>query len=103
MKKLLNILILLLLFTLSGCDGASAKHKPAVSACGSSSVLRSYPSEGCDIIQLNKTMPGEVPINATFDYTIKVTNVTDMTVANVVVTENIPGNLNVKNANPEKC
>jgi uncharacterized repeat protein (TIGR01451 family) len=102
MKKLPNILILLLLFTLSGCGGleASSKHKPAVSACGPSTVSRSYPCEGCGIIRVYKTMPGEVPINATFNYTIKVTNVTDMTVANVVVTENIPGNLNVKNANP---
>jgi len=45
-------------------------------------------------------MPGEVQLNAPFDYTIKVTNVTDMAVTNVVVTENIPDNLSVKNTNP---
>ena len=147
MRKLLNILILLLLFTLAGCYScqswnnlwgkgpvepgsehkfffdkdcrlvakapakpapapvrpkpAPVKPKPApVSECGPSTVLRSYPCEGCGIIQLNKTMPGEVQLNAPFDYTIKVTNVTDMAVANVVVTENIPGNFSVKNAKP---
>ena len=138
MRKLLNILILLLLFTLAGCYSCKSYHsfwgtgpvepgcehkfffdkdcrpiaktpakpapvkpKPApVSECGPSNVLRSYPCEACGIIQLNKTMPGEVQLNAPFDYTIKVTNVTDMAVTNVVVTENIPGNLSVKNANP---
>ncbi len=136
MRKLLNILILLLLFTLSGCYSCQswnnlwgkgpvepgceekfffdkdcrliAKAKPApvkpkpapVSGCGPSTVSRSYPCEGCDIIQLNKTMPGEVQLNAPFDYTIKVTNVTDMDVTDVVITENIPSNLSVKNADP---
>lgn len=140
MRKLLNILILLLAFVLSGCYScksyhsfwgtgpvepgceekfffdkdcrpiakAPAKPTPApvkpktvpVSECGPSTVSRGYPCEGCGIIQLNKTMPSEVQLNAPFDYTIKVTNVTDMTVVNVVVTENIPGNLNIKNANP---
>jgi len=77
------------------------KPKPApVSECGPSAVSRSYPCEGCDIIQLNKTMPGEVQLNAQFDYIIKVTNPTDMAVADVVVIENIPGNLSVKSTNP---
>jgi len=138
MRKLLNILILLLLFTLSGCYScqswnnlwgkgpvepgcehkfffdkdcrllaqapakpAAAPVKPApVSECGPSTVSRSYPCEGYEIIQLNKTMPGEVQLNAPFDYTIEVTNVTDMDVANVVIVENIPGNFVAKNAEP---
>jgi len=79
----------------------SPKPKPApVSECGPSTVSRSYPCGGCEIIQLNKTMPGEVQLNAQFDYTIKVANVTGMTVADVVVTENIPSNFSVKNSTP---
>ena len=76
------------------------RKKAPMTECGPYAVSRSYPCEGCEVIQLNKTMPGEVQLNAKFDYTIKVMNVTDMTVSNVVVAENIPGNLNVKNANP---
>jgi uncharacterized repeat protein (TIGR01451 family) len=76
------------------------KPKPVASACGPSTVLRNYPCQDCAVIQLNKTMPGEVQLNAPFDYTINVTNTTDMTVADVVVTENIPVNLSVKNADP---
>jgi uncharacterized repeat protein (TIGR01451 family) len=45
-------------------------------------------------------MPREVQLNALFNYTINVMNATDMDVTDVVVTENIPGNLNVKNTNP---
>lgn len=78
------------------------KPKPApVSECGPSNVVRSYPCRGCDIIHLNKTMPEEVQLKSHFDYTIKVTNVTDMTVADVVVTEEIPENFSFKDANPE--
>ena len=145
MRKLINISIFLLLFTLSGCyscksyyelkgspslpppqiagkfywseeckDWAAAqiKHPPVAKAppvlrktkpmteCGAYTVSRSYPYTGCDIIRLEKIMPSEVQLNAPFDYTINVTNMTDMTVDNVVITENIPDNLNVKNANP---
>jgi uncharacterized repeat protein (TIGR01451 family) len=138
MRKILNIMLVGLVFVLGGCYSCESYHKwkgtgpvppevaekwffdrncspiakakpapapvkpkPApVSGCGPSTVSRSYPCEGCEIIQLNKTMPGEVQLNAQFDYTIKVTNATDMTVANVVVTENIPGNLSVKSTNP---
>lgn len=139
MRKLLNILIPLLVLTLSGCYSCQSwnnlwgkgpvepgceekfffdkdckplakpmpkpkpvpvKPRPVVTGCGPSTVLRSYPCEGCGVIQLNKTMPGEVQLNAPFNYTITVKNMTDMDVTNVVVTENIPGNLSVKNATP---
>jgi uncharacterized repeat protein (TIGR01451 family) len=49
---------------------------------------------------LNKNMPSEVQLNAPFDYSIKVANMTDMDVANVVVTENIPSNFKVTNTSP---
>ena len=78
-----------------------ARPKPVlVSGCGPATVSRSYPCQGCEVIQLHKAMPGETQLNAPFDYTIKVTNMTDMDVANVVVTENISGNLSVKNTDP---
>ena len=77
------------------------KPKPVpVSKCGASTVSMGYPCDACTIIQLNKTMPTEVLINEPFNYTIKATNVTDTTVVDVMVTENIPANLSIKNANP---
>jgi len=148
MKKLLTILILVLLFVLSGCYScgsyhkwkgtgtppswiedkvywspeckvwaaslkepapapveskpATVKPKPApASECGPFTVSRSYPCGGCGVIQLDKTMPKEVQLNAPFDYTIKVANLTDMMVADIVVTENLPGNFKFSKANPD--
>jgi uncharacterized repeat protein (TIGR01451 family) len=75
--------------------------KPAPTGlCGPSEVSRSYPCEGCEIIRLHKTMPTQAQLNAPFNYVIEVINATDMDVDDVVVTENIPANLTVKNANP---
>ena len=133
MKKALNILIVVLLFSLSGCYSckswnafwgtgpvepdcaekffldkdcrpiAKTQVKPAptpapVSDCGPSTGSRSYPCGGCGVIQLDKTMPREVQLNAPFDYTIKVTNLTDTMVADVVVTENLPNNFKFSRA-----
>jgi len=141
MKKLLTVLILVLLFVLSGCYSCDSYHKwkgtgtppswlkekpywspeckawaasqkipapapveskPApVSECGPFTVSRSYPCGSCGVIQLDKTMPREVHLNAPFDYTIKVANLTDMMVTNVVVTESLPGNFKFSKAEPE--
>lgn len=77
------------------------KPKPApVTECGPSMVSRSYPCGGCGVIRLDKTMPGEVQLNAPFDYTIKVTNLTDTMVTDVVVTESLPDNFKFTRATP---
>ncbi len=72
----------------------------ATTSCGPASVTMDYPCQNCSIIRLDKVMPSEVLLNSPFDYSIKVTNVTDMIVANVVVKEHIPGNLSIKETNP---
>lgn len=59
-----------------------------------------YPSPDYGIIQLDKVMPQEVELNRLFDYTIKVTNLTDMNLTNVLVTENIPHNFRFAGSNP---
>jgi len=79
---------------------APAKPKPAPSACGPSTVSGSYLNGSSGAIKLDKIMPSEVRLNAPFDYSITVTNITDMDVADVVVTENIPGNFSTKSTNP---
>jgi uncharacterized repeat protein (TIGR01451 family) len=59
-----------------------------------------YPSADYGIIQLDKVTPQEVELNRLFDYTIKVTNLTDMTLTNILVTEEIPRNFRFSGANP---
>jgi len=140
MRKLLNVLIPILLFLLSGCYSCKSwnyfwgtgrvdpdcaeklffdkdcrpivkahpappppkpKPAPVVNKCGPFTVSRSYPCEGCGVIQVHKNMPREVQLNAPFDYTIKVTNLTNMMVADVVLTENLPNNFKFTKASPE--
>jgi uncharacterized repeat protein (TIGR01451 family) len=80
---------------------APAKPKPAaVSECGSPTVSRSYPCGSCGIIRLDKTMPSEVQLNAPFNYTIEVTNLSGTRVTDVVVTEHIPDSFKFTSAAP---
>lgn len=66
----------------------------------SSSVSMIYPSVDCGIIQLDKRMPKEVQVDEPFEYVIKVTNLTDVPFANVVITEDLPDNFSLANTNP---
>ena len=68
--------------------------------CGPSAISRGYPYGAGEVIELSKAMPDEVKLNSQFKYSIKVTNVTDMVVNDVVVTENIPDGLKVESASP---
>ncbi len=52
------------------------------------------------VILLEKTAPEEVIVGNAFDYKIRVTNIGDQTLNNVVLTENVPGAFNVMNAQP---
>lgn len=72
----------------------------AVSESGSSTVSRTYPWAECGLVQLDKAMPKEVGLNALFGYTIKVTNLTDTTLTDIVVTEELPSNFKFTSANP---
>ena len=72
----------------------------AISESGSSIVSRAYPWPECGVVQLDKFMPKEVGLNRAFDYTIKVTNLTDTTLTDIVVTEDLPGNFRFISANP---
>ena len=61
-------------------------------------VSRTYPSH--DAIQLEKVTPEDVQLGALFDYSIKVKNLTDMPLDDVVVVEHIPNGFNFTNATP---
>lgn len=68
--------------------------KPVVaeSQCGPYIVSRIYPCDCCGEIKLDKTMPKQVQVNAPFEYTIKLTNLTDTMIADVQVTERLSKN-----------
>ncbi len=71
---------------------------PKAGACGNYTVTRDYQSSGA--IRLVKSMPPTVQLNAPFEYTIKVTNMTDMMLADVVVKERIPDSLKNLSSSP---
>ncbi|MBN1974598.1 MAG: DUF11 domain-containing protein [Sedimentisphaerales bacterium] len=78
--------------------------KPAlvsVSESGSSVVSRTYPWAECGIVQLDKIMPKEAKLNQQFTYTIKITNLTDTLLSDIIVNEEYPGNFKLINTNPQ--
>ncbi|MHC4072685.1 MAG: hypothetical protein ACYSWW_23210 [Planctomycetota bacterium] len=72
----------------------------AVSESGSSLVSRAYPWAECGVVQLDKTMPKEVGLNKAFSYSIKVTNLTNTTLTDIIITEDLPDNFKFLSANP---
>jgi len=72
----------------------------AVSESGSSIVSRTYPWAECGIVQLDKVMPKEVGLNKPFTYTIKVANLTNTTLTDIIITEDLPNNFKFLSANP---
>lgn len=79
---------------------ASKPELVSMNELGSSIVSWTYPWAECGIVQLDKTMPKEVGINRPFNYSIKVTNLTDSMLTNIIVTEELPSNFKFVNANP---
>ena len=72
----------------------------AFTETGSYEVSRTYPWPECGIVQLDKTMPKEVELNKPFDYFIKVTNLTDTMLTDIVITEELSDNFKFTKANP---
>ncbi|MFA5554561.1 MAG: hypothetical protein WCZ89_02580 [Phycisphaerae bacterium] len=79
------------------------KPQPAPAAagsCGPYTVSRTHPCGDCGVVKIEKVMPKEVQLNAQFNYDIMVINMTDMDIADVVVTEHIDKNFEFKSASP---
>ncbi len=72
----------------------------AVSAPGSSVISRTYPWPECGIVQLDKIMPNEIGLNRSFNYTIKITNLTESKLTDIVITELLPDNFKYMSSNP---
>jgi uncharacterized repeat protein (TIGR01451 family) len=80
--------------------GAVPSELVEVSSPGSSVVSRTYPWPECGIVQLDKIMPNEVGLNKSFNYTIKITNLTESKLTDIIITENLPANFKYMSANP---
>jgi uncharacterized repeat protein (TIGR01451 family) len=61
-------------------------------------VSRTFPSQGA--VRLEKTTPRKVQLGDVFDYSIRVTNLTDVPLEDVVVLERIPNGFNFTGASP---
>ncbi len=72
----------------------------AVEESGANMVSMTYPSTSYGIIQIDKAMPREVRLKQPFDYSIRITNLTDATLTNVIVTEALPNGFELIGANP---
>jgi len=72
----------------------------AMDGPGFYTVSMTYPSADCGIIQVDKTMPREVGVKEPFEYSIRVTNLTDMPLVDVVITEDLPDNFRLTSTNP---
>jgi len=94
--------------TSSPADGAILVSRPssadsqetAITESGLYLVSRVYPCAECGAIRLEKVLPKEVELTKPFDYSIKVTNLTDMTLAGVVISETLPPNFRSTGADP---
>jgi len=76
---------------------------PCIRPGEKSSFAQSYPvsTYGGNVICLEKTAPKEVMVNEPFDYQIKVTNLTDRQLRNVIVSDKIAHNLTLKSSTPD--
>jgi uncharacterized repeat protein (TIGR01451 family) len=63
-------------------------------------VSRLYPAPEFPIIRMDKITPKEVSLKKAFGYSIRVTNLTDATLTNVVVTEELSGNFKYTSSEP---
>lgn len=108
MKKVVYISLIFSFFVsgilLSGCESCKETAEPTqapekvekkqepLSPCGPHTISMNYPYGDSPVIRLDKVMPKNVPLSASFDYSIKVTNLTNVMVRDIVVTEYISEN-----------
>jgi len=72
----------------------------AVSETGAHAFSMIYPRPDYGIIQVDKTMPEEVRLSQPFAYVIKVTNLTEMVITDVTLTETLSKEFNFKASEP---
>jgi len=110
--KFLPLLLCFCLLVISGCDECnqvipqSCPVTPVVAAepvvvPTSNVITKVYSCEACPVLQLDATMPAQVQTGTEFEYSIKVTNLTDEIVTNVIVTDVAAANIQYIRSNPQ--
>jgi uncharacterized repeat protein (TIGR01451 family) len=72
----------------------------AVSEPSEIRISKVYPAPEFALIQMDKVMPRETRLKKSFDYTIRVTNLTNTTLTNVMITEELSGNFKYVSSEP---
>ena len=72
----------------------------AVRESGVERISMTYPCPEYGVIQVTKMIPKEVELNKSFDYTIKVTNLTDVALRDIIINEELPPNFQYDYASP---
>ena len=79
---------------------APAPAPAPVVATAANHSIRTYNCSCCGAIKIEKLMPEKVQLNQPFDYTIQVTNLTDMLLSDIVVKENLPAGFKYQRSTP---
>lgn len=115
-----NVLLVLAGLALAGCMAGCCKEKkvavtqeygaespPGVAMVdcaptGAITTARTLPSDsaGCDVLRIEQSAPRQVIAGTTFDYSIKVTNISKARVEDVAITDAISG-IKVVGSNPQ--
>jgi len=72
----------------------------AVEEAGGSSLSITYPRPDYGIVQVDKAMPQEVRLNTPFTYVIRVTNLTEMMLTEITITETLSRDFQFQAAEP---
>lgn len=72
----------------------------SVNETGSTVISKTYPWAECGIVQLDKVMPKEIKLNQQFTYTIKITNLTDTMLSDIIINEEYSNNFRIISTNP---
>lgn len=72
----------------------------AVRKSGVERIAMTYPCPEYGVLQVTKMIPKEVELNKSFDYTVKVTNLTDVALRDIIINEELPTNFQYDYASP---
>lgn len=108
----LTPILLSIALLLQGCQEITSMVIPAIeepmamTPCDAPTMAKatqSYPFgiPGGNVIRLEKMAPEQIRAGEIFDYQIKVTNLTDNVLANIMVTDRIPDNMKIESAIPK--
>lgn len=106
-SKALSIFLIFCLFLISGCGEPDVSVAPQpqqpsnLAPSGQPNIAaRTYPCRNCDVVKLETFLPAQVESDKEFPYRIRITNISDGLVTNVIVTDTIIRNFQNKQSNP---